>query len=241
MKIEKRFFCIIFLISLCLGSARGDDFIPYENSISPIYELKDSYITLDITDKNLLNQESYFSTNSCLPININRNLIFLSSQIPFAYCYPTWLVVNFDIPSDWEPGSDMYLDLNWFTLDNSVLGQAAYKSKTTWKLFYKTLGVGDKIPSSFDVSTPSTKDQALNNLVESLKSFNTISFSSSTPTTPHLLVSTAKNLIIKGSNITLNKKVLLIIYREVQIEEDKYYPAINLASAKIIYTKKQLK
>jgi hypothetical protein len=234
------FLIFVFYFS-SFRSAWGDDFIPYDYGSSPIYELTDSNISLDLLNANIINQDSYFSTNSCSAINPNKNLIFLNSKISFSYCYPTWIVLSFDVPSDWEPGTSMFIDLNWCSLDNAILGSSLYKSTTIWKIFYKSFGVGDKLISSFDISSPSTKDQAVNNLVESLKTFKSASFSTETPSNPNILVSTGKNLIIKAEDINLNKQILLVIYREVQKQEDKFYPAINLQSAKIIYTKKQLK
>jgi len=233
-------FLILFLSVVSCRTALADDFIPYESGNSPIYKLIDSNFNLDILSANIINQDSYFSTNSCSAINPNKNLFFLNSKIPFAYCYPTWIVLSFNVPSDWEPGTNLYVDLNWFSLDNAILGTSSYKSSTIWKIFYKTFWAGDKVITSFDISSPVTKDQAINNLIETLKSFKSVSFSSQTPQIPYTLVSTGKNLEIKAEDINLNKQILLVIYRELVKQEDKFYPAINLQSAKIIYTKKQL-
>jgi len=229
------FVCCFFF----LGSAQGDDFVPLENISSTSFEIRDSYIDLDIFNSNLFSQDSFFTLNSCSNINANKNLLFLNPKIPFSYCHPSWLVLSFTVPSDWEPGTNIFLELNWFTLENSVLGNSSFKYQTQWKLFYKILD--DKMISSFDLSIPSNYDDAINNLLESLKSFKMVNFTSMTPDKPNTLTSTGKNLVISHENIISNKSIQLIIYREVNKLEDKFFPGINLQSARIIYSKKHLK
>jgi len=242
MQKKSRYLICVFLVLLIgLKPVWADDFVPFSDSSSGSSEIRDSYIDLSLTDNQIFNKDSYYISNSCSTINTNRNLLFLSKKLSFSYCYPTWVVWTFTVPSDWVPGTDMYLDLNWFSLDNSVLGAVSYKNNTTWKLFYKNIGAGDKIITSFDNSSPISTDQAINNLVDSLNSFKSVSFSSSTPNLANQLTSTLNNLVIKAEDITLNKQISLVIYREVSNLEDKVYPAINLHSARLIYSKKHFK
>ena len=238
MKFLKKIFFSFLVISFSLGASWGDDFVPLNNQLDSGFELRDSFIDLDIHSSNIIHQDSFFSSNSCSQVNLSRNYLFLSPKISFSYCLPTWLVLSFSVPSDWEPGTNMFIDLHWFSLDNSLLGTANYKTFTNWKIFYKS--IDDKVISSFDNSTPNTLDQAILNLIDSLKSFRSVNFNSLTPTNSNSLVSTGKNLIIDPSVINLNGRIVIVIYREPTGQEDKFYPAINLQSARVIYTKKHI-
>jgi hypothetical protein len=229
----------ILIIFFSITWVNADDFIPINDSVQS--ELKQAYINLNLSDVQIINKDSYYITNSCSSINLNRNLLFLTKKIPFSYCYPTWAVWTFTIPSDWTPGTDIYLDLNWFTLDNSILGNVNYKLNTSWKIFYKMIAEGDKVISSFDNSIPNSNEQAVNNLLDSLNSFKSSSFSTITPINFNQIISTADNLVIKSSDIISNSQITLVIYRELSANEDKVYPAINLHSARIVYTKKHFK
>jgi hypothetical protein len=228
----------LFLLT-SLNPTLADDFIPLSDSSSS--EIKQSSINLTLSDNQIINRDSYYTLNACTTINPSRNLLYLTKRISFSYCYPTWVVWNFTVPPDWVPGTDMYLDLNWFTMDNSVLGQVSYKTSTTWKLYYKLINTGDKVLSSFDNSIPTNLDQAVINLVDVLNTFKTVSYTTQTPLQYNFLTSTGSNLVIKSEDLTPNKSVVLVLYRDVLSNEDKVYPAINLHSANIIYSKKQVK
>lgn len=240
-KLFMKFLFVFLILIIGLKPSWADDFVPFADSSSGSSEIRESYINLSLSDNLIFNKDSFYISNSCSTINTNRNLLFLTKKLSFSYCYPTWVVWTFTVPSDWVPGTDMYLDLNWFSLDNSVLGSVSYKTNTTWKLFYKNMGAGDKIITSFDNSSPISTDQAVNNLVDSLNSFKSVSFTSATPNLANQIVSTANNLVIKAEDITLNKQITLVIYREVSNIEDKVYPGINIHSARLIYSKKHFK
>jgi len=240
MQYLKYFLFVILFMSL--NPSLADDFQPFSNFGSgiPSTEIRSTSIELDLTNTQIYNQDSYYISNSCSTVSLNRNLLFLTKRVPFSYCYPTWLILNFITPADWVPGTDMYLDLNWFTLDNSMLGSVSYKETTTWNLFYKILDNDDKIITSFDKSNPSNVDQALNNLVTSFKDFHSSKFTFATPTEANKIVSSGNKLVIKSEHIIPNKKMVLVLHREVLSSENKFYQAINLDSAKIIYSKKHL-
>ena len=218
------------------GSITTDDLAPDAISFTG-----DRYITLLPGVSDIYYDNQFFINKGCGIINSSQYLKFLSKRIAYAYCLPTYSVWSFQIPTDWEVGTDMAAELEWFTTSNSALGPVSFINNTSWSILYKDIAPGDNLPSSFDASTANNDTEANTNLIQTLNTFTSKSYTQSTPTVFNEITSTGTNLIIDGADIVPGSTIIIGVKRDIDNAENNFFNAINLHKVKIIYKSKHVK